>query len=230
MQITELPYWLQNTIICGRDNDDDDSGSEDGVNEGDDAEDDGQEDEGDDGSADDGAEGGSESDEAKALRKALNDERRLRRKAERENKQLKRGKDKATEEEKQSLEETREQLTESQTKIQKLAAGFLNKEISDKILAEARKQGFIDPTDALTDEVRTVVRAEADQDDEDPTDIVIDEAVVRSAVKKLADKKKHLVGKPNEGERSGSKYGSKKGTDDGKTGEKVLEDLYPSLR
>lgn len=232
MKDTRVPFWLANAVFQGREGDNE-GGSE---GEGDNSEDNGEEGEEEGEEGNEGGEGGSgSSDEGldpAALKKALaeerqknKEERRARRKAEREAREAKSGKKKEADEE--EVEQTKTQLASEREKSTRLAARLLNKERDDAILAAARAAGFIDPTDALTDEIRKAV--EVDQDPEDPSDIEVDEDSAAEAVKKLATKKKHLVGKPNEGQRSGSRRKKGQGgTDD--LDEANLAELYPGLR
>lgn len=232
MGINELPYWLQNTIICGRDNDGNEGEGDEG-DEGDDAGDDGEENDG------EGEEEISKIDpknheaRAAALEKALEterkqhrEERKLRRKAERDARQAAQQKEES--EEAKTLEETQTKLAAEADKNSKLATRLLNNERDAAILAEARRQKFIDPTDALIDDVRNAV--EVDQDDEDPSDIEVDSTSVKNAITKLATSKKHLIGEPNEGDRSGSRFRKRGTKDDEATSDEKLKETYPSLR
>lgn len=231
MKDTRVPFWLTNALIFGRE-DDNEGGKQD--NEGDDPEDNGEEGEGE-GEGEGGSEGGSDDeDDPAALKKALaeerrknKEERRLRRKAERDARAKKTSDKKA--EENEDLAQTKTELQSEREKGQRLAARLLKKERDDAILAAARKAGFIDPTDALTDDIRQQV--EVDQDPEDPADIEVDEDSAAEAVRKLANKKKHLVGKPNDGEPSGGRF-SRKGKNGAKDelDEETLAELYPGLR
>jgi hypothetical protein len=218
----ELPFWLRNTIIFGREKDEDKG--EEGDGEGDDGEDDGEE-----SGEGEGGEGGSSSDgdDTEGLKKALVAERREKRKLERENKRLKKAQDSSKQDEEKDLAETKKSLSTEQEKTRKLAARLLNGARDAAILKVARDLGFIDETDALTDDIRQAV--DVDQDDEDPSEIDIDEDSVKRAVKALATKKKHLVGEVNDEERSGSKYRRDKKVDE-KTADEKLKDMYPSLR
>jgi len=224
----ELPEWLRFTVFTGRE-DDDDKGDGDGDGEGDDSEDDGSE--GGEGEGGEGDSGSDNDDDTEGLKKALATERSKAKRLERENKRLKRKtdqkKDQESDEEKQNLQEASEKLNKSEEKVSRLATRLLNRERDAAIKTEAEKQGFIDPSDALTDEIRNAI--DIDQDDEDPSDIDIDETSVTNAVKKLANRKKHLIGKPNGGAPSGSRLRRDAGSGDGAS-EQKLTDLYPSLQ
>lgn len=222
---TELPYWLYNTRFTGReeaagggtegvDNDNEGDGDEEGEGEGA-------------GSVD------IDTDDTSALKKALEEERKgrreerkLRRKAEREARAALEGREAG--EEQKNLEETQQKLQSAEQKTQRLAARLLSKERDDAIVAEARRLGFIDPTDALTDDIRRAV--DVDQDPEDPSDIEVDQDSVKAAVKALAARKKHLVGAPGGGAPSGNKFRKNGNPPAPKTEEALMKDIYPSLR
>jgi hypothetical protein len=199
MRKTKLPKWLLELNIVGHEDDDPFERAEDGsiveedgaqvLKDGWELGDDGkpkkvdpEDDEGDE----------EEDDDKEELKAALAKERKLRKKAEREARVAARKKTESKEA--KDLEQTQAELTETKAKTERLAAGLLNREIDTAIEKEAQKQGFIDPSDALTDEIRRAVREDADQDPEDPSDIEIDSDSVTTAVKALARKKKHLLG------------------------------------
>lgn len=229
MPKVELPYWLQSTVLTGREGDDDNQGGDGG--EGDNSQDDdppGSEGEGGEGDPNDS---GSD-DNVEGLKRALAEERSKAKRLDRENKRLKRKQtaqddegSQQAEKEQQDLQQAQKDLEASNSKVAKLAQRLLNNARDNAITAEARRQGFIDPTDALTDDIRNAI--DIDQDDEDPSDIDIDETSVTKAVRNLANKKKHLVGAPNSGEPSGGRF--RKGGDSGSSSSE-LEANYPSLR
>lgn len=216
---TDLPYWLQGIIITGRE-------------EGDDENDEGNESDEDELDEDENEEGSSiDENDTEALKKALEEERkgrreerRARRKAERAIKTAQT--QKSNEEEAKELEEANRKLADAQDKASKMAARMLKNEIRTAVINEATRQKFIDPTDALIADVLDEI--DADQDDNDPSDIDIDLDSVKDAVKALAEKKKHLIGKPNEGEPSGGKF-KDKGNKKNEVQEQKLQELYPSL-
>lgn len=166
-------------------------------------------------------------DRADALDKALREERQLRRKAERE---ARKNKTKKVTETKQAEDkELQQQLETAKSRTEKLARGFLDSAIEKAVTDEARKQKFIDPTDALIKDV--LGNIDADQDDDDPTDIDIDMDSVHDAVKDLADRKKHLVGDGTPGTPSGSRFRKSSREKNSTDAEKqMLEQNYPSLR
>jgi hypothetical protein len=220
---TELPYWLQSLIILGREDDEDkDDEGQDNEEEDEEEEEEEDDDKGKKNDADD--DGDDLKARADALEASLKKERKLRRQAERDARKA--SKARADSKEEKDAAALRKELEDQGKKTQRLAEGFLNSARDKAILDAAREAGFIDPTDALIDSVRTAV--DTDQDEEDPTDIDIDEDSVREAVQKLAKKKKHLIGKPGDGERSGGKFRKKSG--DQGADEQALVEHYPSLR
>ena len=248
-----LPEWLMRTHIVGSDNEpefqapenNDDGNEEDSDEDGDD--DDGDEEGSEDDSDDDDSEDDdSDSDDSKGKkkkdedddpakplksalrkeRKAHKAERRQRIAFERENKELKAKQAAGTEKESEAISDLQKQLNETQSANKALAGKVREGAVRSAIIEEARKQGFIDPEDALS--VASVI--EVDQDEEDPTDIDIDEDSVKTAVKSLATKKKHLVGVENNTSqtKSGSKQTRRKTT---KKSDKGFDPVnYPSLR
>lgn len=221
----ELPEWLRNAIIRGADGEDDNEGD----NDPDDGDDPNEGDDGDEGE-NDGAP--KPEDPTLKLRSALEKERKLRREerkkriaAEREVKS--KADTAASEQEASDLKKAQEEAAAASEKTTKLAARLLKKEIHDAILTEARNQKFIDPTDALVDDV--ISEVDADQDDEDPTDIDIDGTSVKAAVKKLADRKKHLISVSGTQEPSGGRFNRRQGGDKGNASEQKLRETYPSL-
>lgn len=215
----ELPYWLQSLTITGREDDEDKDNSEENSDE------DQDNDEDDKNNEDDKNSEGTPEEKLAALELALEKERKLRRQAERDARKAKKS-TKPPEQKQAEDDETKQELAKSQTKISLLAQGFLDSKVEAAVLAEARKQGFIDPTDALINSVLKEV--DADQDEEDPTDVEVDLESVVDAVKALAKKKQHLVGKGTATTKSGSKFRGKGNEDKGS--DAALVEYYPSLR
>lgn len=224
LDLSEGAFWLQNLIITGREGDDDEG--DDNGDEGADGDDDGQDDVDDDEHKDDQGNIDWEA-KAKAQEEALRKERKLRRQAEREARKAK--KSSTTEAKEAEENEAQQKLQAEQQKTKRLAEGLRKRAVDDAIQEVARKLKFIDPTDALLDEIRAEI--DVDQDDEDPTDIDIDMDSVRDAVKDLATRKKHLIGVEGPGAPSGSKFRSRGNNNTGDQAEQQkLQEAYPSLR
>lgn len=221
----ELPFWLLSATISGREEDEKsknagDDGDENEEDEEEEHEED--EEESEDEDEDDKDKVDHEA-RAKALEESLRKERKLRRQAEREAR--KNSKAKTKDDDTKDAAELQKRLQAQEAKTARLSEGLLNSSLNQAILDEARRQGFIDPTDALTDAVRKEV--DVDQDEEDPSDIDIDQDSVKDAVADLARRKKHLVGEASKGEPSGGRFKKRK-TGDGPD-EEALKSTYPSL-
>lgn len=230
-------YWLKNLVITAREENDDDKNdnqndaSDDGSDDGEEGEDQG-EDSGSDSDKDDDDE-----ENLDKLKEALKKERRLRREKERELRRAKRGTKAPAQEESSGDDDgepkqddkLRRKLESEQQRTRRLAEGFRKREIDAAIERAARKAGFIDPTDALTDDIRAEIDYEQDKDD--PSQIEVDLDSVEDAVKDLADRKKHLVGKAGPENKSGGKFRRKPGSEDD-SGKQMsaLQEHYPSLR
>ena len=215
-------YWNQwPGVILGAEDDDDGSDP----NEGNDSDSDDEDDDSNEG--DQGNEGNQPSaDDVAALQRALQAERRNNKRLTRENNRFKASQDRQNNDEANELEETRTKLQESTSRTEKLAAGLLSRDLNKAIEDEAKKQNFIDPSDAINgvDRLKLVY----DQDDEDPTDIDIDLASVVAEVKRLAASKPHFISRgTDDGEPSGSGFGGSKKQK--KNSEDQMRELYPSL-
>lgn len=163
---------------------------------------------------------------ADELEEALRKERRLRKQAERDAKRKRTSQDKQHKDDEDK--EAEQRITAAEERTKKLARGLLNTRRDQAIMEEARKQGFIDPSDALTDDIRADI--DYDQDDDDPSDIEIDEDSVVDAVKALARRKKHLVGSGTPNTPSASRLRKNRNAPDESTQEATLQSHYPSLR
>lgn len=136
------------------------------------------------------------------LKSALAAERRRAKAAERELNRLKKAEEDKKSADEDAVAHAQKKEQEAQDRINKLSAGFLQRELDSALREAATKAGFIDPADAIDGVDRNSLTYE--QDDENPADIDIDEKSVEKAVKALAAKKPHFI---------------KTGTDDGdKTG------------
>lgn len=80
---------------------------------------------------------------------------------------------------------------ERQEREKRLAKRLRDKEVDSVITKYARELGFEDPDDAVALVNRKDI--EVDQDDEDPSDVEVDEDTVKLAVKALAKKKPKLL-------------------------------------
>lgn len=182
---------------------------------------------GDDPDGDDGDKGETKSKEDfDALQKALAAERRTTKRLARENTRLKATKETKEAEKDESVEEAKQREQAATARAEKLAAGLLKRDIDTAIKEAARDLKFLDVEDALNGVDRSAIVF--DQDDDDPTDIDIDEDTVKAAVKALATRKPHFLNRgTDDGDPTGSSFGGtrkKKQAD-----EEALRAHYPSL-
>lgn len=124
-------------------------------------------------------------------------------------------------------EKATEAATKAAEKVTKLATRLRDQALDTIIEREARKAGFKDTDDALKLVDRSSIGVE--QDEDDPSDVQIDDKSVKAAVEKLAKAKEHLLGGEGDGAPSGSKFGGgKKNTKEASDAE--LTKKYPALR
>lgn len=190
MRTTKQLWWktLTGSVFGFDDEGDGDGGAGAGDGQGDDGEGAG---EGDGSGEGDGA-GDGAGEDTSGLKSALQKERADRKKLERELKDFRKTKQQAEEAEKTEVERLKGENTRSAEKTAKLADGFKKNAVNQAILAAAGKAKFRDPSDALRDDVIAAISVE--QDEDDPTNVTIDEATVTEAIKKLAKAKPHWVG------------------------------------
>lgn len=234
----EVPDWLLMLgPIIGAEGDgpdasgsDGDSGSDSSQSESD------SDDSGDDASGDDDIE---QSEEFKQLpedhpiKKALRAERAARKQdakeRKREARELARLRAQLEEDEaakKGELEQERLKRERAEEKNQRLAAGYLRSALDREIERAARDAKFRDTDDALQLVDRSLITYE--QDEDDPSEVDIDRKTVQQAVKKLADRKKHLIASGTEDdEPTGSRFGGPRKKS--RTSEEALRQKYPGL-
>ena len=206
---------LQDILLIGFENDDD--GNDD---------DDDDDDEGDEG----GKSKGDEDQDAGGLKSALQKERRARKAAERERNKLAREKKEREEAEASDADKVKARADSAEARAAALATKLREKALENQIQKHAGEYNFVDMDDVLG-----AIKAEdidIEQDEDDPSDIEVDEASVKAALKSLAERKPHWVGKTQEGTpKSGSKNAGNNGK---KTKEpdrnEELRKQYPALR
>lgn len=223
--ISTLPPWLtEQKIFCGWDGEGENEGNnDDGAGDGD----------------GDGGEGGDESppkkdsyteDDVTGLKSALDKERRERKARDKELKELrklKKEKEDADLAKKGDAEREKTRADKAEEKLSKLAPAFKRDKVERAILAEAGRQHFIDPSDALT--LYSEIADEVEQDEDDPSQVTIDEKMIARKVKELASRKKHLVGSGTpDGQKTGSSFNSR--TDGGGTTKDEEERLRQQYR
>lgn len=129
--------------------------------------------------------------------------------------------------EKSEIEQAQARELESKTKIEKLSAGLLQRTLKSAIVEAATQLRFADPQDAVSMVDRDSIVFS--QDEDDPSEIEIDQKTVVAAVKALASKKPHFLKSGTEdGEPTGGQFGGAKKKK--KTSDDQFKDKYPSLR
>jgi len=226
MRDSETPWWETGRWIIGFEEDPPKPEGEDEETEEDD-------DDGDEGDATDSSKA---EDDLAGLKSALRKERRERKSLEREAKARKAAETKTNEQEASELVKEREAREASDKRVKSLATGLLNTQVGIAVTRAATKAGFHDPEDAI----RLIDRDDLDieQDEENPASIEIDAKSVEDAVKALAKKKPHLIGKADgkededggKGRPTGSPLGTRRGTSQQTSDEDKLRDKYPALR
>jgi hypothetical protein len=217
-------------IIGFEDDDEDSSDDDDSNDDSDDEEDDEDSEEGNDSSDSDEEE--DEDDDKpvtqkdiRGLKSALKKEREARKLAQRELRKLK-AKPKVTKKANSDDSEEDKDQGPSEREV-RLAARLRDQAVDQVITKFASKMNFVDIEDAIN----LVSRKDIDvnQDEDDPTDVIIDEETVEDALKDLIKRKKHLVQAPVSKVRSGSKV---TGKNNGKkvTDKEALKKKYRALR
>lgn len=231
-------WWLRDDLVIigfeeddenedEEENNDDDEESEDEESEGNEDDDEGSEDE----DEDDDESPKITKKDVEGLKSALRKERMARKKADRELRKLKAGKkpvdDESDEDDKDDDEKTKDspKLAKEQEKNQKLATKLLDQAVDTAIIKHAGDF-------KNTDEVLLLINRkeiEVDQDEDDPTEIEIDEESIIEAVKKLRKKSPHLLKSKEERVQSGSKFGGRKKTSK-EPSDDALRKKYAALR
>jgi len=161
-----------------------------------------------------------------ALKSALRKERNLRKKEERERKALAKRIEDFDNKEKSETDKAKEDASKAESKALRLAAALKTTAVDNAIIKSAQKLKFRDIDDALKLVDREAI--DIDQDEEDPSNIDLDEESVKSALETLAKTKPHLILADGQEDKSGSKFaGSRKSQKD--MDEDALIDKFPAL-
>jgi len=209
-----LPYYLKNLVIRGFEDDDKDKDEESDSEDGDEEEDD-----------KDG--GGNRKDEDyTGLKSALQKERKAAKDAQRELRKATAKLEELSAKDKSETDKAKDDATKASAKADKLAARLRTTAVDNVVIKLSSKLKFRDIDDALQLINRDDV--EIDQDDDDPSDITVDEASVKAALEKLAKRKPHLIGADGQEEKSGSKFNGKKKSDK-EADDDALRAKYPAL-
>lgn len=132
-----------------------------------------------------------------------------------------------TDAEKTEIQRLIDQDQRKTAKLQQLAEGFRKSKIEAAVIKAARAEGFTDPTDAIRQEVLMAIGVE--QDEDDPSQVTIDETSLKKAIQDLAKAKPHYkAAAQQKPPPSGSKFGGSS-TPPAQTEQQKLAALYPAL-
>lgn len=162
------------------------------------------------------------------LKSALEKERKARKQLEKEARQLRKFKDEKESADLGESEKAKKKAADAETKVSKLADRLRTQAVDSAISKIAGRMKFRDVDDALAQVVRDT-ESWIEQDEDDPSEIEVDEGAVEKAVKALADKKPYLLDAEGEELPSGSKFNGKKKSGD-EMSEEALRAKYPALR
>jgi len=220
-----LELLLPAVIFGAEDEGSDDSGSDDGGDaDGENEDSDAGSDAGEDDGADDSP-GDRRSDDG--LKSALRKERARANAAEKKLKAKEKAEADAELAKRSDIEQAQIREQKALERAEKLANGFLQTNLNAAIREAAKSAGFIDPSDAIEGVDRTGITYE--QDEDDPSQVDIDQKTIVAAVKKLAAKKPHFIRSgTDDGEPTGSQFGGTRQKK--KTTEEELKSKYSALR
>lgn len=233
---SNMPWWQVIVGVKGAEGESEGGGN---AGEGDDSGDDnsGDEEKGgdDDGSdSDDDSKGDDEgAGGKKALLADLAKERRARQRLQKQIDRLTKAEgDRKGEQDKADSDETekvKSELAKANERAQKLAQGYRTQRVESIVKDAARGMKFLDPEDAVTYLSRgNYAGIDIDQDEDDPSDVAVDENQLEAALKKLAKTKPHLVDDGRgDGGPTGSKFSGRKKGD--RLDQEALKTIYPAL-
>lgn len=163
------------------------------------------------------------------LKSALQKERARANKAEKALKAANKAKEEAALAEKSEIEQAKIREEKASQRAEKLANGLLTTKLDHTIERIAKDMGFID----VNDVVNAVERKDFvyEQDEDDPSDITIDEKSIETAVKALAAKKAHWIRSDDDdsgSQKTGGQFG-RGGSKKKPTPEATYRERYPSL-
>lgn len=161
------------------------------------------------------------------LKSALQKERKDRKRLEKEARELRKFKEDLEAKDSTEAEKAKKEADTSKATNVKLATKLKDQAVDMAITKAAQKFKFKDPDDALAQ----VTRLEdwVEQDEDDPSEIELDDKAIEKAVKELSEKKTYLLQAEGETEVTGSKFGGKK-TDSDTMSEEQLREKYSALR
>lgn len=143
------------------------------------------------------------------LKSALAVERKARKDLEKKLNQLAQAEARAKQTEEEKIAQLTKDFEASKTKSSNLAAAFLAVSLEEAIRKAAIEAKFRDPSDAIAMVDRSTIVV--DQDEDNPHLVEVDSNTVKTAIKKLADVKKHLLLTGTEdGGQTGSQFGAQR--------------------
>lgn len=200
-----LPYYLRNITIRGFEETDAEKAARE-AKEAEESEDDDDEDEDDpDKEKSKEGEGEGKDKDTDNLKSALQKERAARKKLERELRSANKFKKETEDKDKSEADKAKDDASSATEKATKLAERLKKSTVDNVLIKLATKMKFVDLDDALSLVDRSLI--EVDQDEDDPADIEVDEATVKTALDALKKKKPHLIVAEGQEGKSGSKFG-----------------------
>lgn len=235
MRVTRKNWWLHlTTPIIGYDEGDGAGAGNQGAGQGGSSEGSGEGSEEGQGSSGTGNEGQGASEDVSGLKSALQKERDDRKALEKELKKYQKAEQDKELANKSEVEQATTKARQAEEKAAKLAAGFRKTAVNSAILKAASAAKFLDPSDALRPEVLEAIGVE--QDEDDPSQVTVDEKSVIAAVKALANSKKHYVASGDGSTqrqaakaKSGSSFGGASNNGNLTADEQALAARYPAL-
>lgn len=170
--------------------------------------------------------------DVQGLKNALREERKARKLAERANKAKE--KDQSDAEAKDEAEKTANRLKAAEEKATRLASGYREARVESTITRLAQDANVIAPDDMVALlKAQGFKDIEIDQDEDDPSQVEIDEDDVKAAIKKALKTRPHWTKKSDDGDEEEPPSGSKMRP--GKPRKSGLDDeglkaAYPALR
>lgn len=176
-------------------------------------------------------EGDGGNDPAAGLKSALQKERADRKALEKRIAAFEKAEREKADAEKSEVQRLTDQQAREADKVKKLATGFRDSAVRAAIMAEATKQNFADPSDAVTADVIAALGVE--QDEDDPTKVEIDSDSVAKALKALAKQKPHWLKtatKPGATRSAGGTFGGNGAGNGNQDPNAALMQRFPALR
>lgn len=149
---------------------------------------------------------------------------------ERENRKLKAAQEELDTAKKGETEAAKAKADKAAEQVTQLATKLRSQAVESAVTKAANAAGFRDADDVMALLQRTNFRdIEIDQDEDDPSDIEIDEKSVTKAVKAIAAKKPHLLVANGDTNRSGSQFNGGGRNNGNQTTEQVYREKYSAL-